>query len=220
MTEADIERVIQALRDWRSANPLFLVGVELSAVTVCHAMAQYDAVIRVSGDMARRVFSGAYLDPATPAKSALFLRLLMGKPPLRHAPPTAFSYPHYALIEEPGPISVVVRGPVPHGGLAERAGGAHGKYWFSVNNCLYACIDDNEPAQDINTLLAGDGPSQFPSRPSLVARQPAWVLRYGNWPAWTLTWDYANEARQYRPGWVLRKTPQWDDYSIEYLDVQ
>jgi len=76
------------------------VGVELSAVTVCHAMAQYDAVIRVSGDMARRVFSGEYMDPASPAKSALFLRLLMGKPALRHAPPTAFSYPHYALIEE------------------------------------------------------------------------------------------------------------------------
>lgn len=106
-----------------------------------------------------------------------------------------------------GPISVVVRGLVPLGGLAEWAGGAHGKYWFSVNNCLYACIDDNEPAREINTLLASDEPSRFPSRPSLVARQPAWVLRYGSWPAWTLTWDRANESRQYRPGWVLRKTP-------------
>jgi hypothetical protein len=209
MTEADIERVIQALRDWRSANPLFLEGVELSTDAVCRAMARYDAVIRASGDMERRVFSGAHMDPASPAKSALFLRLLTGKLPLRHAPPTAFSYPHYALIEEPGPISAVVRGPVPPGGLAEGAVGAHGKYWFSVNTCLYACIDENEQARGINTLLASDEPSQFPSRPSLIARQPVWVLRYGSWPAWTMAWDHDNEARQYRPGWVLRKTPEW-----------
>jgi hypothetical protein len=219
MTEADIERIIQALREWRSANPRFLEGVELSAGAVSRAMARYDAVIRASGDMERRVFSGAHMDPASPEKSALFLRLLMGKLPLRHAPPTAFSYPHYTLIEEPGPVSAVVRGPVPLGGLAERAGGAHGKYWFSVNNCLYACIDDNEPAREVNTLLASDELSQFPSHPSLIARQPAWVLRYGLWPAWILTWDHDNEARQYRPGWVLRKTPEWDGYSIEYLDI-
>jgi hypothetical protein len=29
MTEADIGRVIQALRGWRSANPRFIEGVEL-----------------------------------------------------------------------------------------------------------------------------------------------------------------------------------------------
>ena len=50
MTEADIERVIQSLLDWRSANPLFLVGVELSAGAVCQAMARYDAVILIGKD--------------------------------------------------------------------------------------------------------------------------------------------------------------------------
>jgi hypothetical protein len=89
-------------------------------------MARYDAVSRENGDMERRTLSGADIDPASPEKSALFLRLLMGKLPLRHAPPTTFSHPHYALIEEPGPIGVVVRGPIPLGGLADRAGGAQG----------------------------------------------------------------------------------------------
>jgi hypothetical protein len=219
MTDADIERVFQALHHWRSANPRFLEGVELSTDAVRGALARYDAVSRANGDMELRVFSGAHVDPAAPEKSALLLRLLMGKRPLRDAPPTIFSYPHYALIEERGPIGLVVRGPIPLGGLAERAGGAHGKYWFSVNGCIYACIGDNEAAHEVNRLFAGDEPSQFASRQSLIAQGPAWVLRYGRWPAWILNWDHDNEAQQYRPGWVLRKTPEWDGYCVEYLDV-
>jgi len=183
-------------------------------------MGWYDAVSRANGDMERRAFSGADMDPASPEKSALFLRLLMGKLPLRYAPPTTFSYPHYALIEAPGPIGVVVRGPIPLGGLANRAGGAQGNYWFSVSGCLYACTEDNESAREVNHLLAGDEPSQFPSRLSLLEGRPAWLLHYGRWPAWILSWDFDNEARQYRYGWVLRKTSEWDRYSIEYLDVE
>ncbi|WP_162916164.1 hypothetical protein [Burkholderia sp. PAMC 26561] len=219
MNNADIERVFQALHDLRSDNPRFLEGVYLSARAVGAALARYEAVSQANGDMELRMFSGAHVDPAAPERSALLLRLLMVKRPLRHAQPTMFSYPHYILIEDPGPIGVVVRGPIPLGGLAARAGGAHGKYWFSVNDCLYACVDDNEAAQEVNRLLAGGVLSQFVSRQSLIAQGPAWVLRYGHWPAWTLNWDHDNEAQQYRAGWVLRKTPEWDDYCVDYLDI-
>src|SRR5260370_10648143 len=111
MTDADIERVFQALHDWRSANPRFLEGVELSTDAVCGALARYDAVSRANGAMELRGFSGAHVDPAAPEKSALLLRLLMGKRPLRHRPPTVFRYPHYRLIAEPWPIVRLVRGP-------------------------------------------------------------------------------------------------------------
>jgi hypothetical protein len=191
MNNADIERVFQALHEWRSANPRFLGEVEISADAVCGTLARYDAVSQANGDMELRVFSGAHVDPVAPEKSALLLRLLMGKRPLRHAPPTMFSYPHYALIEKPGTIGVVVRGPIPLGGLAECVGGAHGKYWFSANGCLYACIDDNEAAQEVNRLLVGDELSQFVSRQSPIAQGPAWVLR---------------------------TTPERDGYCVDYLD--
>jgi hypothetical protein len=184
--EADIERVIQSLHDRQLVNPRFLAGADLSEAAVWRAMTRYDAVLRASGSADRRAFSGANMDPASPEKSALFLRLLMGKRPLRDAPPTTFNSPCYALVEEPGPIAVVVRGPIPLGGQRDRAGGARGKYWFSVSDCLYACIDDNEPAREINTLLTSEHALQFPSRTSLIARQPAWMLRHGNWPAWML----------------------------------
>jgi hypothetical protein len=217
--EADIERVIQSLRDRQLADSQFLAGANLSKAAVWRAMTRYDAVLRANGSAERRAFSGANMDPASPEKSVLFLRLIMGKQPLRDAPPTTFSLPCYALVEEPGPIAVVVRGPIPLGGQRDRAGGARGKYWFAVSDCLYACIDDNEPARKVNILLTGEHASQFPSRTSLIARQPVWMLRHGNWPAWMLVWDHDNEARQYRPGWVLRKTAEWAGYSIEYLDV-
>jgi hypothetical protein len=219
MTEADVERVFRVLYDWKLANPAFLNGVELSVVAVHHAMARYDAVIRAGGDMERRVFLGSHIDLTSPYKSALFLRLLAGKHPLRYAPPTSFSNPHYALIEAPGPISAVVRGPVPLGGMADRAGGAHGQYWFSVNNCFFACTKDNESAREINARLMSEEPSHFPARLGSLAQEAWWELRYGVWPAWILAFDPDNEARQYRPGWVLRKSAEWDGYSIEYFDL-
>lgn len=42
-------------------------------------------------------------EPGHP-KSALFARLLNGRDPLPYPPPTSFSYPWYAVIEEPGPF--------------------------------------------------------------------------------------------------------------------
>lgn len=42
------------------------------------------------------------------SKSALFARLLDGKPALPYPPPTAFSYPWYAVVEKPGPFNVTV----------------------------------------------------------------------------------------------------------------
>jgi len=43
-------------------------------------------------------------------KSALFARLLAGKPALPNPPPTSFGYPWYSVIEDEGPFQVSIKG--------------------------------------------------------------------------------------------------------------
>lgn len=73
------------------------------------------------------------------AKSALFARLLEGKPALIHPPPTSYSYPWYAVIEEPGPHQVCVNG------------STDGRT-VGLNQCAWAIRHMNDAAKELWAL--------------------------------------------------------------------
>ena len=73
------------------------------------AMAEYQRIQQANRDM--RGHDGnsfPCMGQAGHPKSALFARLLEGKPALPYAPPLSYAYPWYAIVEESGPHKVCV----------------------------------------------------------------------------------------------------------------
>ena len=130
-------------------------------------------------------------------KSALFARLLAGRPALPFPPPLSYSYPWYAVIEDEGPFPVSLDGAVTLGSLARGTGGATGSYTLGINQCDWAVIQEN-PAfaelrrwQDaLEATRTADGVVWTPAiREGVSAAytaQPACVVRHGPWPDYRL----------------------------------
>lgn len=125
-------------------------------------------------------FQGLMGGGAGDPKSALFYRLLSGKPALPAPPPTAFSYPWYAVVEEAGPFTVTL-------GSSMRT--EHGLY-LTINQCAWKVVAANEAAAALLTL-----DEQLRDKPSVeglaaavtaYAQNPVFTVQFGEWPAYEL----------------------------------
>jgi hypothetical protein len=117
-------------------------------------------------------------------KSALFARLLSGRPALPYPPPTSYSYPWYSLIDDGFSDNVSVEG----------FSAGLGKPGIIINNALWA-ITQNNPAADrlmqaASTLNKSRHPVLTREESKLIsdilANKPEWVARSGRNPEFRL----------------------------------
>ncbi len=144
-----------------------------------------------------RVTYGPLSSNAGHPKSALFARLLSGRPALPFPPPTSYSYPWYAVIEDDGPFPVILEGAITLGSLARGTGGAAGLYTVGINQCDWAVIQENPAFADLRrwqdalaaTRTAGGVVWTPEIREGVAAAytaQPTSVVRHGPWPDYRL----------------------------------
>jgi hypothetical protein len=137
-------------------------------------------------------------------KSALFNRLMQGKPALRFEPPTSYSYPWYAVIEEPGPHRVMLGGCSTLGAMLKGTGGAKGKFAIALNQCAWAVQSFNVAATHLLKLQrqlaktqVADPQDRYSSThtwseeflqevKATYAKKPQFIVRHGEWPAFRL----------------------------------
>lgn len=113
-------------------------------------------------------------------KSALFARLLSGKQPLPHPPPTCFSYPWYSLIDEGFSDNVSIDG----------FSAGLGKPGVIINHGLWTIVGNNPAAERLMQAASKLNKSRLPvlSREEsaiisgLLAAGPEWVVRSGRNP--------------------------------------
>jgi hypothetical protein len=120
-----------------------------------------------------------YTRERRPKRSALLARLLEGKRPLRHAPPTSHGVPHYALIEDPigaeHPASI---------GFSPQLGNG----FAIIDQRPWKIVGCNLAASELQELLIR-GAEAFDSQQflELVGRRPSWLVEAGRkWPAFEL----------------------------------
>lgn len=123
-------------------------------------------------------------------QSALFARLLAGREPLSFPPPTSFSYPWYALIEEPGPhvLSSV-------SGAAMLAAKYQSRV-FQLDQCIWGIVSANAAAEELLEIDRRFASRTTDAEPALVpfwesiqavyAKQPEFLVRYGQWPTFRM----------------------------------
>lgn len=111
-------------------------------------------------------------------KSALFHRLLSGRPALPFPPPTSFSYPWYAVVEEPGPFSVM---------LGAQPFGDHGTT-LVINQCPWERTGHNDAATALMAFLRDPSTLGWHDEHwhsalnALLDDGPCWTIRYAPWP--------------------------------------
>lgn len=152
-----------------------------------------------------REFSGLMGNPPGHEKSALFARLLDGKPALPFPPPTNHSYPWYSVIEGVGPHRARIGGAMTIGGMLKGAGGVHCEFAIGINQCQWAVKNCNAAAKTLMNLdeelqrvaKRPDPQSEFSSIydwPEELLRRvkdayadgPEFIVQHGNWPAYRL----------------------------------
>jgi hypothetical protein len=190
-TEHDEIAVLGMLQAIRKQREDFLAGVELNAETVSRALATYYEVV-TAADVA--TFLPHRVNPACPDKSALFMRILESRRPLRHAPPTSFSYPWYALVEESGPFTVNLGNTMSLAGLVAGTRGAAGAYALVLNQCSYSVVSENGEARAIMQLLSNEADFDGAKFVELAEQSPVWTVRHGPWPSWELTVGVSNDG--------------------------
>lgn len=139
---------------------------------------------------------GAEGDP----RSALFARLLLGKPPLERPPPSTFHHPWYEVIEDDGPFTVMVSDAHSQPPSAE-----HGElaplHSLCIDHCPWIVVSMNEAAQrlfdlqeQLNALERRDSSETcFDWTPELMAEvrlalqdDPQFLVRFEEWPVYRL----------------------------------
>jgi hypothetical protein len=126
-------------------------------------------------------------------KSALFARLLDGKPALPYPPPTSFSYPWYELIEIPGQHHVSIGGGMPVTGIAHWDGGIVTDEHIVLNQCTWGILGKNAGATEFQKFLLEA--SRHVTKPEnalallhfILALKPEYVVTYGKWGEFKLS---------------------------------
>lgn len=156
-----------------------------------------DALLRSRLLLLQSVMGGGAGDP----KSALFARLLDGKPALDTAPPTTYGYPWYAVVEEARSFDVQV-GPVTNfqtDALDDTA--------LSVNNCAWHIEHATETARrllKLQTQLSNDPEAVSVSAVLQAYRdEPQFSLSYGAYSGFSLDLRYVQS--QVNRGYALQK---------------
>lgn len=166
------------------------------------------------------------------AKSALFARLLSGKPALPEPPPTSFSYPWYAVIEEPGAHHAMLSGAQSMGSCTQVATGT---FSIGINQCPWAVVSLNSSAQrlfDLQEVLAQTAKPEMDGSIHHIyqwteallsdvlaayADNPEIIVRHGAWPEYRLALGRmaSNGQRRYMqrsisPEWLARTGSVFD----------
>lgn len=137
-------------------------------------------------------------------KSALFARLLEGKPALPFPPPTSYSYPWYAVVEELGVFNVSIGGVSTVAGQMRGTGGAKGQFVIGINQCAWAVVSLNDAASRLLQLQDAINATAVPEKegsphdryawtPALLegvlaayAARPEFSVRFGSWAEYSL----------------------------------
>lgn len=159
-----------------------------------------------------RACGGGAGDP----KSALFARLLNGKPALPYPPPTAGSYPWYEVIEAPGPFNVWVSAVQTTDALLGKAPYAIDRNRIAINRCPWEIVEANEAGARLLALQEQLEASAEPEKEGsfynryrwtqeLVAdvlaayeAKPEFTVRFGKWSCYQLTLGRNQTIRQKR----------------------
>jgi hypothetical protein len=118
-------------------------------------------------------------------KSALFARLLSGKPPLPYPPPTSYSYPWYALIDDGYSDNVSLDG----------FSTDLGKPGVIINQSFWSIVRNNQAAQKLMHLAPSVNPHKRPVLSheetrlvaNALAQAPEWVVQSGRNPEFRLS---------------------------------
>jgi hypothetical protein len=117
-------------------------------------------------------------------KSALFARLLSGKPALAHPPPTSFSYPWYSLVDDGFSDNVSIDG----------FSAGFGKPGVIINHALWTIVENNPAAGDLMQAAKNLNKSRHPVLTrqesqviaEILASKPEWMIRSGRNPEFRL----------------------------------
>jgi hypothetical protein len=117
-------------------------------------------------------------------KSALFARLLSGKPALPHPPPTSYSYPWYALIDDGFSDNVSIDG----------FSASMGKPGVIINHAIWTIMSKNHAAERLMEMAArlnkGRQPVLTREESKLISdilvAGPEWAVRHGRNPEFRL----------------------------------
>lgn len=137
-------------------------------------------------------------------KSALFARLLDGKPALPLPPPTSYSYPWYSVVEQAGPHQVCITGVPTVGGIVRGTGGAKGVFTLGINQCAWAVLWYNEAAQRLRELQEELAATATPEAPGSHYCCYSWSA--------TMLKDVV-EAYQARPEFIVRHS-LWPEFRL------
>lgn len=145
-----------------------------------------------------RSWAGMMGGGAGSGKSALFARLLSGKPALPYPPPTSFSYPWYEVVEEPGPFPVTVGSPL----AADCRSGASDE--MVIDQCSWKIVSSNAAATELSQLQSELNILGTPAKAGGKHRVYHWtqdlfqrvdrayesgpelMVEFGEWPAYRL----------------------------------
>lgn len=120
-------------------------------------------------------------------KSALFARLLDGKEPLPHPPPTSYSYPWYDIIEKSGPHHVSIGGGLSVAGKAHWDDGLGANERILLNQCPWNILRKNEGATEFLEFLQQASEHMLVPGKALsvvqpiLDKKPEYVVTYGKW---------------------------------------
>jgi hypothetical protein len=126
-------------------------------------------------------------------KSALFARLLEGKPALPYPPPTSYSYPWYDIIEKPGPHHVSLGGGVSVAGIAHWEGGIGTDGHIVLNQCAWSILEQDEGAVKFHAFLqqmhahASEPGRTLEMLQPILAMRPRYVVTFGQWGKFSLS---------------------------------
>lgn len=120
-------------------------------------------------------------------KSALFARLLSGKPPLAFPPPVSFKYPWYECVEAAGPFFVQIGGVVP---VTEVQWPEHGDLFVNyllINECPWGIVSTNPAAAELQSMMEmmrkTPGAPAVSALASVLLQRPEWIVKFNPWPA-------------------------------------
>lgn len=137
-------------------------------------------------------------------KSALFARLLDGKAALPVPPPTSYSYPWYAVVEEAGPFHVMQGGAQSMGSVMRGTRGAEGVFAIAINQCSWAVVSMNAAAKRLFDIQERLEKTAKPEKEGSIhhvyewtedlcqgvlaayADNPEIIVRHGEWPDYKL----------------------------------
>lgn len=196
---AEYERVQESNLDWQLAD----MSDEEQAAALASFRENNPECTKSLRDH-YKLFRGFMGGRAGDCKSALFARLLDGKPALPYPPPTSYSYPWYGIIEDKGPFHVMLGGVPTLGGQMRGTGGAQGNFSIGINQCAWAVVSHNKAAEDLMALQDQLSATAKPEKegsfhyrytwtPALLegvlaayAAAPEFIVQFGKWPEYRL----------------------------------